>query len=253
MADASLLIPFVAANFLGAFVAGVAGFAFGLVAAAIWPHVLTPLQTATLIVVYGLIVQGYAVWKLRRALDRRRLLRRPVLRASDRLVTGDIAMDLGARTATRSTQPVTLTPREYAVLEFLLRHPGQALSRTQIAEGVWSWEFHGESNVVDVYIGYLRRKLDTDGVPSIIETLRGYGYRLRSEVHRAQPPAQRPHRAHRLVSGGVGPRHRGLLGGPLLGPGADPVGRGRPLARRRLGTDTGAARQARRSDQVRRR
>jgi DNA-binding response OmpR family regulator len=115
----------------------------------------------------------------------RALLRRPVLRAGDRLVTGDIAMDLGARTVTRSTQPVTLTPREYAVLEFLLRHPGQALSRTQIAEGVWSWEFNGESNVVDVYIGYLRRKLDSDGAPSIIETLRGYGYRLRNEVHRA--------------------------------------------------------------------
>ena len=115
----------------------------------------------------------------------RALLRRPVLRAGDRLVTGDIAMDLGARTVTRSTQPVTLTPREYAVLEFLLRHPGQALSRTQIAEGVWSWEFHGESNVVDVYIGYLRRKLDEEGVPSIIETLRGYGYRLRNEGHRA--------------------------------------------------------------------
>jgi DNA-binding response OmpR family regulator len=115
----------------------------------------------------------------------RALLRRPVLRAGDRLVTGDVAMDLGARTVTRGTQAVTLTPREFAVLEYLLRHPGQALSRTQIAEGVWSWEFHGESNVVDVYIGYLRRKLDEDGVPSIIETLRGYGYRLRNEVHRA--------------------------------------------------------------------
>jgi uncharacterized protein len=74
VADASLLIPFVVATFLGAFVAGLAGFAFGLVAAAIWLHVLTPLQTATLIVAYGLIVQGYAVWKLRRALDWRRLL-----------------------------------------------------------------------------------------------------------------------------------------------------------------------------------
>jgi len=115
----------------------------------------------------------------------RALLRRPVLRAGDRLVTGDVAMDLGARTVTRGTQPVTLTPREFAVLEYLLRHPGQALSRTQIAEGVWSWEFHGESNVVDVYIGYLRRKLDEEGVPSIIETLRGYGYRLRNEGHRA--------------------------------------------------------------------
>ena len=115
----------------------------------------------------------------------RALLRRPTLRAGDRLVTGDIAMDLGARTVTRGTEPVTLTPREFSVLEYLLRHPGQALSRTQIAEGVWTWEFHGESNIVDVYIGYLRRKLDSEGVHSIIETLCGYGYRLRHEVHRA--------------------------------------------------------------------
>ena len=109
----------------------------------------------------------------------RALLRRPVLSAANRLATGDIAMDLGARTVMRSGQAVTLTPREFAVLEYLLRHPGQALSRSQIAERVWSWEFHGETNIVDVYIGYLRRKLDADGAPSVIETLRGYGYRLR--------------------------------------------------------------------------
>ena len=115
----------------------------------------------------------------------RALLRRPVLRAGNRLVTGDIAMDLGARTVTRGSQPVTLTPREFAVLEYLLRHPGQALSRAQIAERVWSWEFHGETNIVDVYIGYLRRKLDDGRASSVIETLRGYGYRLRSEASRA--------------------------------------------------------------------
>ena len=115
----------------------------------------------------------------------RAVLRRPALRGGDRLATGSIAMDLGARTVTHGSEPVTLTPREFAVLEYLLRHPGQALSRAQIAEGVWSWEFHGESNIVDVYIGYLRRKLDEAGVPSFIETLRGYGYRLRHEVRRA--------------------------------------------------------------------
>jgi len=115
----------------------------------------------------------------------RALLRRPVLRGGDRLVAGSIAMDLGARAVTHGTEPITLTPREFAVLEYLLRHPGQALSRAQIAEGVWSWEFHGESNIVDVYIGYLRRKLDEEGAPSFIETLRGYGYRLRNEVRRA--------------------------------------------------------------------
>lgn len=109
----------------------------------------------------------------------RALLRRPVLRATNRLVAGDISMDLSARAVTRGTQAIVLTPREFAVLEYLLRHPGQALSRAQIAEHVWSWEFHGETNIVDVYIGYLRRKLDEEGAPSVIETLRGYGYRLR--------------------------------------------------------------------------
>jgi uncharacterized membrane protein YfcA len=73
MADPGLLALFVIATFLGALVAGLAGFAFGLIAAAIWLHILTPLQAATLIVCYGLIVQGYAVWKLRHALDWRRL------------------------------------------------------------------------------------------------------------------------------------------------------------------------------------
>ena len=112
----------------------------------------------------------------------RALLRRPVLQTANKLVSGDICMDLGARTVTRGAQTIVLTPREFAVLEYLLRHPGQALSRSQIAERVWSWEFHGETNIVDVYIGYLRRKLDEAGTPSIIETLRGYGYRLRDEA-----------------------------------------------------------------------
>jgi DNA-binding response OmpR family regulator len=109
-------------------------------------------------------------------------LRRPVLQTANRLAVGGIAMDLAARAVTRGGQEVVLTPREFAVLEYLLRHPGQALSRTQIAERVWSWEFHGDSNIVDVYIGYLRRKLDTAGEPSAIETLRGFGYRLRGEA-----------------------------------------------------------------------
>jgi DNA-binding response OmpR family regulator len=115
----------------------------------------------------------------------RALLRRPVLRTANKLAAGDISMDLGARTVTRGVQEIVLTPREFAVLEYLLRHPGQALSRSQIAERVWSWEFHGETNVVDVYIGYLRRKLDETGAPSVIETLRGYGYRLRDEARYA--------------------------------------------------------------------
>jgi len=112
----------------------------------------------------------------------RALLRRPALKATNRLSAGNIAMDLGARTVARCNQEIVLTPREFAVLEYLLRHPGQALSRSQIAERVWSWEFHGETNIVDVYIGYLRRKLDGAGEPSAIETLRGFGYRLKNET-----------------------------------------------------------------------
>jgi DNA-binding response OmpR family regulator len=115
----------------------------------------------------------------------RALLRRPVLQTANKLAGGDISMDLGARTVTRGARTIVLTPREFAVLEYLLRHPGQALSRSQIAERVWSWEFHGETNIVDVYIGYLRRKLDEGGAPSVIETLRGYGYRLKDEARGA--------------------------------------------------------------------
>jgi DNA-binding response OmpR family regulator len=111
----------------------------------------------------------------------RALLRRPTLKVANRLTAGEIAIDLGTRAVTRGSEPVTLTPREFAMLEYLLRHAGQALGRSQIAERVWSWEFHGETNIVDVYVGYLRRKLDRPGEPSIIETLRGYGYRLRDE------------------------------------------------------------------------
>jgi DNA-binding response OmpR family regulator len=115
----------------------------------------------------------------------RALLRRPVLQSANRLMTGDITMDLAARTVTRGEKEIVLTPREYAMLEYLLRHPGQALSRAQIAERVWSWEFHGETNIVDVYVGYLRRKLDEGRASSVIETLRGYGYRLRNEARHA--------------------------------------------------------------------
>jgi DNA-binding response OmpR family regulator len=115
----------------------------------------------------------------------RALLRRPALRNANRLAAGDVVMDLATHRVLRGGEEVVLTRREFAVLEYLLRHAGHALSRAQIAERVWSWEFHGETNIVDVYIGYLRRKLGRPGEPPMIETLRGYGYRLRSEQPRA--------------------------------------------------------------------
>ena len=72
-----------------------------------------------------------------------------------------------------------LTTREFAFLEYLMRHDGQVLSRVQILNGVWGYDFDPGSNVVDVYVGYLRSKLDVGADASLIETVRGGGYRLR--------------------------------------------------------------------------
>jgi DNA-binding response OmpR family regulator len=96
------------------------------------------------------------------------------------LDTGDLSLDLKARRASRGGRAVDLTSREFALLEFLMRHPGQVLTRAQILNGVWGYTFDPGSNVVDVYVGYLRTKLDLDGELSVIETVRGGGYRLRA-------------------------------------------------------------------------
>lgn len=100
--------------------------------------------------------------------------------ASFLLEAGDLALDLKTRRATRGGSSVDLTSREFALLEFFLRHPGQVLSRSQVLNGVWGYDFDPGSNVVDVYVGYLRTKLDRGAEPSIIETIRGGGYRLRA-------------------------------------------------------------------------
>ncbi|MHB8869532.1 MAG: response regulator transcription factor [Thermoleophilia bacterium] len=95
------------------------------------------------------------------------------------LQSGDLQLDLRARRARRADRTVDLTSREFTLLEYLLRHEGQVLSRAQILNGVWGYDFDPGSNVVDVYVGYLRSKLDRDGEDSIVETVRGGGYRLR--------------------------------------------------------------------------
>lgn len=101
--------------------------------------------------------------------------------ASFLLSSGDIVLDLRKRTVVRAGQEARLTPKEFSVLEFFLRYPGQVLSRTQILNDVWEYDFDPGSNVVEVYVGYLRHKLDRPEEPSIIETVRGGGYRLRHE------------------------------------------------------------------------
>jgi DNA-binding response OmpR family regulator len=90
------------------------------------------------------------------------------------LRAGDIVLDLRTRRASTGGSTVDLTAREFTMLEVLIRHPGQVLSREQLLSHVWGYDYDPGSNVVDVYIGYLRKKLGSDSV----ETVRGMGYRL---------------------------------------------------------------------------
>jgi len=108
----------------------------------------------------------------------RALLRRPPLQTGTALQVGDLEMDTAKRIVQRNGRPIELSPREYAVLEYLMRHPHQVLTRTQIGEHVWNFDFYNESNVVDVYIGYLRRKIDKGSDQPLIHTIRGVGYRI---------------------------------------------------------------------------
>jgi heavy metal response regulator len=108
----------------------------------------------------------------------RALLRRPPLQTGTTLIVGDLEMDTVVHQVRRQTRPIELSPREYAVLEYLMRHPNQVLTRTQIGEHVWNFDFYNESNVVDVYIGYLRRKIDRAGDAPLIHTIRGVGYSI---------------------------------------------------------------------------
>lgn len=92
------------------------------------------------------------------------------------LRAGDVVLDLRTRRATVAGRSVELTAREFALAETFLRHPGQVLSRQQLLSHVWGYEFDSGSNVVDVYVRYMRQKLGDD----VIQTVRGMGYRLRS-------------------------------------------------------------------------
>ncbi|AEV84167.1 transcriptional regulator [Actinoplanes sp. SE50] len=111
-----------------------------------------------------------------RALVRRGAPERPaVLRA------GDLTLDPAERRVLRGDTPIPVTPREFALLEFLMRHRGQAMTKTAIIENVWDAHFDGDPNIVEVYIGYLRKKIDHPFGRAAIETVRGAGYRLADE------------------------------------------------------------------------
>lgn len=94
------------------------------------------------------------------------------------LTVGDLTFDLVTKRATRAGQTVDLSPKEWALLELFMRNPNQILSRVQILNRVWDYGFDPGSNLVDVYVGYLRRKLNRPGLPPLIHTVRGAGYRL---------------------------------------------------------------------------
>ncbi len=95
------------------------------------------------------------------------------------LAIADLALDPATRTVTRGGRRIELTAREYALLDYLLRNAGRVLSRALIAQHVWGVNFDTFTNVIDVYVNYLRRKIDADFDPKLIHTVRGVGYVLR--------------------------------------------------------------------------
>ena len=109
-----------------------------------------------------------------RALGRRRVQ----AREPDQLRTGDLMLDLRRRRAERARKTIELSPKEFALLEFLMRNEGHVVTRTQILDHVWGYEYSPDSNLVDVYVTYLRRKIDRGHQRKLIRTVRGAGYAL---------------------------------------------------------------------------
>ncbi|MEU0935576.1 MULTISPECIES: response regulator transcription factor [unclassified Embleya] len=120
-----------------------------------------------------------------RALLRRSAMSGPTETADDALAFADLRMDTASREVTRAGRPIDLTRTEYTLLELLLTHPRQVLTREQILRNVWGFDFEPASNSLDVYVMYLRRKTEAGGLPRLVHTVRGVGYVLRA----AETPA----------------------------------------------------------------
>jgi DNA-binding response OmpR family regulator len=108
----------------------------------------------------------------------RALLRRGTRSGDTVLRVGDLVMDRASRTVRRGSQPIELTPKEFSLLEYLMRNQGHQVTRAMIVEHVWNLSFDTMTNVVDVYINYLRKKIDIDVGHKMIQTVRGVGYQL---------------------------------------------------------------------------
>ena len=117
----------------------------------------------------------------------RALLRRGAAPRPASLAVDDLVLDPAAHTVTRGEVAIDLTPREFSLLEFLMRRAGDAVSKGDILHHVWDANYDGDANVVEVYVGYLRRKIDTPFGRQTVHTVRGAGYRLTAENTSSAP------------------------------------------------------------------
>ena len=108
----------------------------------------------------------------------RALTRREPALLGNELSVGDLVMDTSARSVTRAGVEIVLTAKEFSILEYLLRHPDQVLSRTVIADHVWNYDFDNATNVIDVHVKNLRKKIDGGAETKLIHTVRGFGYKI---------------------------------------------------------------------------
>ncbi|MCU0549852.1 MAG: response regulator transcription factor [Leptolyngbya sp. Prado105] len=108
-----------------------------------------------------------------------KLYLKPDIPSTEQLKFGDLVLDLATRQALRNGRAIDLTMKEYELLKYLMEHPREVLTREQILENVWGYDFVGESNVIEVYIRYLRLKIEDEGEKRLIQTVRGVGYVLR--------------------------------------------------------------------------
>lgn len=111
----------------------------------------------------------------------RALLRRSTAQRSSKMEYAGLVVDPATRTVSRDGKPIDLTNKEYALLEMLIRHPDQVFTRTALMEGVWGYDFDNASNVLEVYMNFLRKKIDKDFDKKLLHTVRGVGYVLREE------------------------------------------------------------------------
>jgi DNA-binding response OmpR family regulator len=111
------------------------------------------------------------------------LIRRVERRSSDILTLGALTLDPRNSFVQRGERRITLTAKEFALMDFFMRHPHHVLTRTEILENVWDANYEGLGNVVDVYINYLRNKLEQNGESRVLHTVRGRGYILKDEAH----------------------------------------------------------------------